>query len=67
MEPPAGPHALTHAGAGDATLWGLVLTFGLALVVVLPPLGYLLWLADRQTLSHEVSEQTRSPRDTDQP
>ncbi|MDH3707168.1 MAG: cytochrome d ubiquinol oxidase subunit II, partial [Acidimicrobiia bacterium] len=58
---------IEDAAGAPATLWGLVITFGLATVLVLPPLGYLLWLADRQALSHEVSEQPRSPGAADQP
>ena len=56
---------IDEAAGADATLWGLVITFGLAVLVVIPPLVYLLWLADNQTLSHEVGEPSHSQEATE--
>jgi cytochrome d ubiquinol oxidase subunit II len=38
---------IADAAAPRPTLWGLVVVVGLAAVLVLPPLGYLLWLTQR--------------------
>ncbi|MEZ5340681.1 MAG: cytochrome d ubiquinol oxidase subunit II [Acidimicrobiales bacterium] len=47
-------HTTLDDGAGaPATLTGLVVGFGLATVLVLPPLAYLYWLADRNDVGSE--------------
>lgn len=38
---------LADAAGADATLWALVVTFGLAAVTVVPALGYLYWVTQR--------------------
>jgi cytochrome d ubiquinol oxidase subunit II len=38
---------IEDAAAADATLWALVITFGLAAVTVVPSLAYLFWLTQR--------------------
>ena len=47
---------IADAAGADATLWGLLITFAIAALLVLPALGYLLWLANNQTLSDEIAE-----------
>jgi cytochrome d ubiquinol oxidase subunit II len=42
---------IDDVAAGRATLWALVITFGLAAVTVLPALGYMLLLTQRQEWS----------------
>jgi cytochrome bd ubiquinol oxidase subunit II len=50
-----------EAGAGArATLWALIVTFALAAIVVLPALGYLLWLTQRPGWT--AAEARRRPR-----
>lgn len=44
---------IADAAGATATLWGLVFAFLAAALLVLPPLGYLLWLADRGMLGAE--------------
>lgn len=39
--------SLDQAAGARATLWALVITFGIAAVLVLPSLGYLFWLTQR--------------------
>lgn len=44
---------IADAAGARATLWGLVIAFLAATVLVVPPLGYLLWLTDRGMLGAE--------------
>jgi cytochrome d ubiquinol oxidase subunit II len=42
---------IEEVAAGRATMWALVITFGIAAVTVLPALGYMLLLTQRQAWS----------------
>lgn len=44
---------IAAAAGARATLWGLVVAFLAAAVLVVPPLGYLLWLRERGMLGSE--------------
>lgn len=45
---------ITEAAGARTTLWALVIAFVAAAVIVIPPLGYLLWLTDRGMLGSEA-------------
>lgn len=47
---------IADAAGARSTLWGLVVAFLAAAVLVVPPLGYLLWLTDRGVLGSEARQ-----------
>lgn len=46
---------IAESAGASATLWGLLIAFGIAAVLVLPPLAYLFWLTDKSVLGTEFS------------
>ena len=46
---------IAEAAGSSAALWGLLISFGIAVVLVLPPLVYLFWLTDNSVLGTEFS------------
>jgi cytochrome d ubiquinol oxidase subunit II len=54
---------LSAAAAPDATLWSVVIVFVVAAVVILPSLGLLYYLDQRDLLTSPISEPGRADDD----